>query len=163
MIKISRAPDAHNLEKWRQYSNMDQWKNQLGLKTDQEVEKIIQSRIDGFAVPVTKLAEPVTNDLEFDLLSTDWILEKVRVSDDYAKYLYAALCNNNFIKNDVWLLLKDERWAMAWRGAGRIIADMRGTGNYMDWCMSGNEGYCTDEVRADLLRLGWVVIDNTKR
>ena len=105
------------------------------------------------------------NNLEYDLRTTDWILEKVRNSDVYAQNLYAALCNNEFIKNEVWPLLKEETWSCSWRYAGGIIADMREKGDYMDWYCSSynsgkrwvNEGEVTDEINKDLLRLGWVV------
>ncbi len=118
-------------------------------------------------------------DLELELLSTDWIIEKVRASRLYSQNLYATLCNNQFVKNDVWPVLKDDRWSCSWRYAGGIIADMREEGDYLNWYCSGirgtmdmggsapdlNEGYVgeghvTDEVRNDLLKLGWIVIDD---
>jgi hypothetical protein len=129
------------------------------------------------------------NNMEYDLRSTGWILEKVK-EDRYAQNLYAAMCNRDFVKNDVWPLLKEETWSCSWRHAGGIIADMREEGDYIDWYCSGiqqspieeqefqdltedekvryletkayvPEGVVTDEIREDLLRLGWVVvIDN---
>lgn len=128
------------------------------------------------------------NNLEYDLRSTDWILEKVRVSESYAQNLYAALCNNDFQKRDVMPILKDEIWTCTWRQAGGIIADMRQTGDYIDWYCSGSrgnvtesefqsmtdqekqlyqhlaayvsEGVVTEEIEQDLLKLGWNVIEN---
>lgn len=116
------------------------------------------------------------DNLEYDLRSTDWILEKVRASDDYAQNLYAALCNNDFTKNDVWPVLLGKRWSCSWRHAGGIIADMQQKGDYIDWYCSGirqsndytanpdkvidtwvTESIVTDEISADLLKLGWVV------
>lgn len=116
------------------------------------------------------------NNMEYDLVTTDWILEKARNSESYAQNLYAAMCNNEFVKNDVWPRLKDERWHCSWRYAGGIIADMRQQGDYIDWYCSGiggrsperpgdnnrqyvGEGYVTDEIRDDLLKLGWIVIE----
>ena len=139
-----------------------------------------------------KWADPkrCENNLEYDLVTTDWILEKVRDSRVYSQNLYAALCNNNFRRNDVWPLLKGDNWGCSWRYAGGIIADMREEGDYIDWYCSGirndysldDEGYAqldkpqqelyleskqyvsesvvTDEVREDLFRLGWLVIDD---
>lgn len=128
--------------------------------------------------------------LEYDLRTCDWILDKVRNNDYYAQNLYAAICNNEFIRNDVWPLLKKKTWSCSWRYAGGIIADMRQEGDYIDWYCSGikedinpmdddqyqnlskeaqerylqvvryvSESVVTDEIREDLLKLGWVVSD----
>jgi hypothetical protein len=123
------------------------------------------------------------DNMEYDLRSIDWILEKVRASDSYAQNLYAAMCNNDFIKREMWPILKDQRWSCSWRHAGGIIADMRQEGDYIDWYCSGigddESGYgldhrrangyvpesvVTEEVEADLYRLGWLVVkyDDTK-
>jgi hypothetical protein len=98
------------------------------------------------------------NNLEYDLRTTDWILEKVRSSDDYARALYAALCNNDFVKRDIWQLLKEDKWGCSWRYAGGIIADMRETGDYIDWYCSGGEGDVSEEIDKDLRKLGWIVV-----
>lgn len=110
-----------------------------------------------------------TNNLEYDLLTSDWVLEKTRKSDVYAQNLYAALCNNSFVRNDVWPLLQEKTWYCSWRYAGGIIADMQEKGDYIDWYCSGirdsydngfvNEQTVTDEIRRDLLKLGWLVVD----
>ena len=114
------------------------------------------------------------NLLEYDLRSTDWILEKVRKSDTYAQNLYASMCNNDFIRNEIWPILKEDTWCCSWRHAGGIIADMREEGDYIDWYCSGigsglgngdedgfknyvSESVVTDEIRADLFKLGWLV------
>jgi hypothetical protein len=117
------------------------------------------------------------NNLEYDLRSTQWILDKVRASEVYAQNLYAALCNQQFTRLEVMSILKDQRWSCSWRHAGGIIADMREEGDYIDWYCSGirggmdlsdaalestedtvfvPEGTVTDEIREDLERLGWV-------
>jgi hypothetical protein len=111
------------------------------------------------------------NNLEHDLCNTEWILKKVRESEMYAQNLYAAMCNTDFIKNEVFHILKEELWCCSWRYAGGIIADMREEGDYMDWYCSGSgwlddegnmkshvrEGVVTEEIREDLLKLGWIV------
>ncbi len=109
-------------------------------------------------------------DLEYDLRTTDWIVEKVQSCNDYAQNLYAALCNNSFTKVETWPLLKGEEWDCSWRYAGGIISHMQETGDYIDWYCSGisspdasqavGEGHITDEIRNDLHKLGWQVNDN---
>jgi hypothetical protein len=116
------------------------------------------------------------DNMEYDLRSTDWILEKARASDGYAQNIYAALCNNGFIKLDVMPILKEEEWSCSWRHAGGIVADMRQEGDYIDWYCSGirndqnydpelniaypngyvPEGYITDEIREDFKKLKWI-------
>ena len=109
------------------------------------------------------------NNLEYDLRSTNWILEKARASETYSQNLYAALCNNSFIKKELWPILKDEKWSCSWRYAGGIIADMREEGDYIDWYCSGiqetksdyhsvPESIVTEEIENDLNKLGWIVI-----
>jgi hypothetical protein len=117
------------------------------------------------------------NNLEYDLRSTDWILEKVRTSERYAQNLYAAMCNNDFQKRDVMPILKNETCGYSWRYAGGIIADMRQEGDYIDWYCSGigeglgngdvdrkkgyvSESHVTEEIEQDLLKLGWNVVDS---
>jgi hypothetical protein len=116
------------------------------------------------------------DNLEYDLRTTDWILEKARASDSYAQNIYAVMCNNEFIRKEMWPILKDQRWGCSWRHAGGVVADMLGKGDYIDWYCSGikndnyqedldgknpdgyvPEGYVTEEVRSDLDRLGWIV------
>ena len=72
------------------------------------------------------------NNLEYDLRTTEWILNKARGSKSYAQNLYAALCNNDFQKRDVMQILTDKLWHCSWRYAGGIVADMLGSGDYLD-------------------------------
>ena len=130
------------------------------------------------------------DNMEYDLRGTDWIVAKVRASEGYAQNLYAAMCNREFQKNEVWPLLKGHHWSCSWRYAGGIVADMRGEGDYIDWYCSGIQGMdnnqfqdlddeskkrylymknnfvgesvVTDEIRQDLLKLGWIVIDDNE-
>lgn len=120
------------------------------------------------------------NNLEWDLRTTDWILEKARTRKSYAQNIYAALCNMRWIKREMWPLLKEDYWSCSWRHAGGVVADMLGEGDYIDWYCSGmgglnqeyegNEtdgewqsrtGYVpesviTEEVEADLNKIGWI-------
>ena len=83
------------------------------------------------------------HDLETDLSKTSWIVDKIRNDDSYAQNLYAALCNNQFQKSEIWPILKDEVWSCSWRYAGGVIADIREQGDYMDWYCSGMGGLAT--------------------
>jgi hypothetical protein len=130
------------------------------------------------------------DNMEYDLRSTQWIIDKVKGDDVYAQNLYASMCNRDFTKNDVWPILTEKRWSCSWRHAGGIIADMKEKGDYIDWYCSGiknnenlddeqfseltkeqqefylkmkayvGEGMVTDEIREDLLKLGWIVLDD---
>lgn len=126
------------------------------------------------------------DNMEYDLRSTKWICDKAKASEAYAQNIYAAICNNDFTKNDVWPLLQGKTWSASWRSAGGIVANMVEKGDYIDWYCSGirgevsdeeyhdmtkeqqekylylknnfvNESVVTDEVREDLLKLGWIV------
>ena len=167
MVEISKSPERHTFQKEsyieRQkeenkeinsdYVEMfDQWrKNDLNRESDPEWQK---------------------NNLEYDLRTTEWILEKVRASEVYAQNLYAAMCNNDFQKLAVMPILKDEKWSCSWRHAGGIIADMRETGDYIDWYCSGMGGVAgvsdgvegfqpestvTKEIETDFKKLGWII------
>lgn len=126
------------------------------------------------------------DNMEYDLRNTKWICDKAKANEYYAQNIYAAICNNDFIKNDVWPILTDKRWSASWRSAGGIVANMIEKGDYIDWYCSGirgelsdeeyenmtpdekkryrymqtkfvSESTVTDEVREDLLKLGWIV------
>ena len=130
------------------------------------------------------------DNMEYDLRGTEWICDKVKASDSYAQNLYAAMCNRDFQKLDTWPILKNERWSCSWRHAGGIIADMQEKGDYIDWYCSGirdtrtlsaseiavlteqeqlaytagngyvSEGCVTDEIKKDLKKLGWSVLED---
>lgn len=120
------------------------------------------------------------HDMYRDIQDCQWIKDKIRTSKAYAQNMYAAMCNMQWQKRDVMPILKDEMWSCSWRSAGGKVAAIRGEGDYMDWYCSGmgglkalpdededqvkldfeSRGYVpesvvTDEIRADLLKLGW--------
>ena len=116
------------------------------------------------------------NNLEYDLRTTEWVLEKARANDYYAQNIYAALCNMRWCKRELWPVLAEEYWSCSWRYAGGIVADMLGKGDYIDWYCSGmggladydtdpkewaertkyvGEGVVTDEIAEDFSKLGW--------
>jgi len=110
-------------------------------------------------------------DLEEDIKNDAEIMTKLK-DGTYSQNVYAAMCNMRWQPQEVWSVLKDEYWTCSWRGAGGIVADLRGHGeNYMDYYCSGiigedlsesdprfgfvPEGEVTDEVLADFARIGW--------
>ena len=125
------------------------------------------------------------DNLEYDLRTNNLIIDKCE-DWAYSQHLYAALCNNYFIKNDLWPLLKEQQWHCSWRHAAGIICDIREEGDYIDWYCTGiksnevvtdeefysysklqqemylqskssvAESVVTDEIRQDLLTIGWL-------
>ena len=131
------------------------------------------------------------NNMEYDLRTCDWILEKVRTDKVYAQNLYSAMCNMDWCKRELWKVLKEEYWSCSWRHAGGVIADMRQEGDYIDWYCSGiredlsdadiaklapaeqesyrtiyskyvPEGYVTEQIEKDLNTLGWFPVPYNK-
>lgn len=169
MTILAKSPERNTFQRDK-YIERQTEKN---LMDDPETDKMLEWYKTWDQLKKDREQDPEwqKNNLEYDLRSTDWILKKVRESDTYAQNLYAAMCNTDFIKNDVWPILQDDTWSCSWRYAGGIIADMREEGDYMDWYCSGSgwvdedgvkkphvgEGHVTEEIREDLLKLGWLV------
>lgn len=161
----------------------------LDVDTDTHTQEMIQYYKNVKIMTEQREQDPAwkKDNMEYDLRSTNWILDKVRASEVYAQNLYAAMCNNEFQKLDVMPILRNDKWSCSWRYAGGIIADMRESGDYIDWYCSGikgemydtteveiteeiqqriaitkqfvGESHVTDEIRADLKRLGWILVD----
>jgi hypothetical protein len=112
-----------------------------------------------------------------DIENDKHMVEKIRAHKWYAQNLYAAMSNMRWQKLNVIDILTDEYWSATWRSAGGIVARIRGNGeDYLNYYCSGirevdydeevnkewdekkyvAEGDVTDEIRADLLKLGWV-------
>lgn len=165
--KLSKSPDRLRfLDKTGKYAT--EGRLDRGKEHDEMWERIRRDNDSLEADPAWSI-----DNMEHDLRTADWILDKVRSDDIYAQNLYAAMCNNEFVKRDVYNVLTDKRWSCSWRHAGGIVADMRQEGDYIDWYCSGSsynedgdigysmqpEGHVTDQIRSDLHRLGWTVID----
>lgn len=164
IVKISSSPERMTFQR-ENYLKICKEKN---IEPNQDyIETFTESINEHYSKFNDETSQ--VNNLEYDLLTTQWILEKTRMSDVYAQNLYAALCNNSFIKNDIWPILQEKTWHCSWRYAGGIIADMQEKGDYIDWYCSGirnsyDNGFVpeqdiTDEIRDDLAKLGWLVVD----
>jgi hypothetical protein len=162
-MTISKSPDRHSFQKEGYVERCTKEGKTPNEDYLDYFEKIIEQHNHKFDDPESR-----KDNMEYDLLTTDWILEKVRASEVYAQNLYAAMCNNDFIKREMWPMLKEQTWSCSWRYAGGIIADMRQQGDYIDWYCSGirdnyNGGYVpemtvTEEIELDLYNLGWIVV-----
>jgi len=174
MSDISKSPERHTFQK---NGYLEQCR-----KSGKEPDPSIIKMYELWASDVEYENRP-ENDMEYDLRTTDWILEKVRNSDCYAQNLYAAMCNMQFVKAEAFPILKEEYWSCSWRSSGGIVADMQQKGDYIDWYCSGMgglagdwdkdsesfeqwqartkyvpEGVVTDEIREDLRLLGWIPV-----
>lgn len=185
MSKVSKSPQRHTFQKEKYVERCQEQGTEPSEDYLHMWDTFAENDNKKFQEP-----ESTKNNLEYDLLTTDWILDKVRCNEAYAQNLYAALCNNDFTKREVWPILKQEKWHCSWRYAGGIIADMRQEGDYIDWYCSGirdsgfddteepteltqeqlaykaivnkfvSESVITDEVKNDLYKLGWLCNDN---
>jgi hypothetical protein len=176
-MTASKSPQRHSFQR-EGYLKRCEDKNE---EPDQNYLDMFQQILED-ADKKWQTPESMKNNMEYDLVTTDWILAKARASKSYAQNLYAAICNNDFTKREMWPILKEEKWSASWRSAGGIVADMRQEGDYIDWYCSGiggqnaeynseetndqwqaSTGYVpesvvTQEIEDDLYKLGWLVI-----
>ena len=156
MSKVNSSPERHTFQ-----NSSDELAQVLERLRNQDQERITDP-------------EWQKDNLEYDLRSTRWICDRTKSTKTYAQNLYAALCNQDWQRNDVWPRLKGQRWSCSWRYAGGIVADMRESGDYIEWYCSGiqgepdedwvdlghvPEGTVTDQIREDLFKLGWIPVE----
>ncbi len=167
-MAMSRSPERHTFQRDAYISRCEREGKEPSEAYLDMFDKILEDN-------KKRILEIRENDLEYDLRTTQWILDKVRASDTYAQNLYAAMCNNSFMKIEIIPMLKEDTWSCSWRSAGGIIADMREQGDYINWYCSGigeglgngdidgtksyvAESTVTSEIKQDLEKLGWLVI-----
>jgi hypothetical protein len=178
MTDVSRSPERHTFQKSGYVERCEKEGKEPNAEYLNIFEKILDQEQHKFDDPKSR-----ENNLEYDLLTTDWILEKVRADKSYAQNVYAALCNTSWRSKKLWPTLKEENWSCSWRYAGGIVADMRQEGDYIDWYCSGirdvshdeeenkvwdtknyaAEGCVTQEIEDDFDRLGWTLIEYESR
>ena len=169
MTQVNSSPQRHTF----QLENAKERAKEDGQEVSEFYENFFQTARERDAA---NLVDPEwqKDNLEYDLRSTRWICDSAKSNKTYAQNLYAALCNRNFQKNEVWNRLEGKTWSCSWRYAGGILADMCESGDYIDWYCSGiqgepdedwvdlghvPEGTVTDQIREDLFRLGWLVVE----
>lgn len=143
--KISKSPERYTFQKEKYLERKSEQGKTLD---DPEVAAMVDYYNQMLINQNNKEQDPdwAQNNMEYDLRTTDWVLEKVRTSEVYAQNLYAAMCNNEFQKiavedtpENIVQVLKDglTTWSCSWRYAGGIIADMQEEGDYINWYCSG--------------------------
>ncbi len=178
-VKISKSPERHTFQKEGYVRRQEEKGEPVNEDYLDWFEKVLEEHNHKFDDPESR-----KNNMEYDLLTTDWILEKVRTRESYAQNLYAAMCNMQFVRKELVPYLRQDPnkdlWSASWRYAGGIIADMRQEGDYIDWYCSGiaggdepgvyNEAYdlkrksyvpegtVTEEIETDLFKLGWIPV-----
>ena len=174
MTKISKSPERHTFQ-------VEGAKRRAEEKGEEVPEQYLEFWKTAKEQDAANLVDPKwqKNNMQYDLRSTDWILAKVRESETYAQNLYAAICNNDFCKREMWPILKEEYWSASWRSAGGIIADMQEKGDYINWYCSGignqekgfgldhrqangyvPESVVTEEIKDDLYKLVWALLES---
>ena len=183
MSKPSKSPERHTFQKTGYLNRCKENGEEPNEDYLELFDRILENDNCKFDDPESR-----KNNMEYDLLTTDWILEKVRSKKSYAQNLYAAMCNMRFVRKEIFPYLRQDPekdlWSASWRYAGGIIADMRQEGDYIDWYCSGiaggdepdvynegldlkrngyvPEGEITEEIEADLLKLGWIPVPYTE-
>lgn len=181
MKKISKSPERHTFQKEGYVQRQEEKGEPVNEEYLKMFDNILEQERHKFDDPASHI-----NNMEYDLLTTDWILDKVRKSESYAQNLYAAMCNMQFVKKEIFPYLRQDPdkdlWHCSWRYAGGIVADMRQEGDYIDWYCSGMgglnrefdgdetneqwqqrtkyvpEGMVTEEIEQDLFKLGWIPV-----
>jgi len=172
MAKISKSPDRHTFQKEGYIKRCEK----EGKEPNSDYTAMYKTWREQDEENL-KDPEWQKDNLEYDLRSSEELCNKVKASDSYAQNLYAAMCNMTWQSREFWQEMKGETWSCSWRHAGGIIADMRESGDYIDWYCSGiaggdepavyevggdlkrkafvPEGVVTEEIELDLNRLGW--------
>jgi hypothetical protein len=133
---VSKSPQRHSFQKEGYVNRMKENGEEPNQDYLDHFQQMLEEHDRKFDDPASRV-----DNMEYDLLTTDWILEKARADDSYAQNLYAAMCNNEFIKLDVIPILTEKTWGCSWRYAGGIVADMQQEGDYIDWYCSGIRNY----------------------
>jgi len=75
--------------------------------------------------------------------------ERIKADEQMARDMWSALANVDWKHKD------GEAPGFSFRTAGGFIAEIRGSGDYMDWYCSGQAGTVTQEIEKAMLAEGW--------
>ena len=89
MSDPSKSPDRYTFQKEGYVKRQTEKNEPINESYLDMFDKMLDEHDRKFEDPKTRV-----NNMEYDLVTTDWILEKVRASESYAQNLYAAMCNN---------------------------------------------------------------------
>lgn len=74
--------------------------------------------------------------------------EQMKTSDELCQQMWGSMANVSWYHNQH---IVDH----SFRGAGRLIATIRGEGDYLDWYMSAPSGQVTQQISEKMATLGW--------
>jgi hypothetical protein len=104
---------------------------------------------------------PKKPNMERDIRRSFHICDKIEQNPEYAQKMYAALCNTQWGKQDVFERLKGTTWSCSWRYAGELVANISNRNeSYIDYYCSGGESHIDDEIREDLRSIGWICLED---
>jgi hypothetical protein len=86
----------------------------------------------------------------FEMAANRALGDRIRADKQIARDMWCALANVTWKHQDGYTAL------FTFRGAGGLVADIRGEGDYMDWyCCSGPYPRVTEEIRQAMAAEGW--------
>ena len=89
-----------------------------------------------------------------------------KLENDYRELFTEKLKENNEFGVDLWTSLANVSWfnkadkentdcGLSFRGAGGMIAEMLGEGDYMDWYCCGVDGVVSEYIATEMATRGW--------
>lgn len=91
--------------------------------------------------------------LKEDIQSDAVIMNNIK-GMNYRLELYQTLCNNRFMKQGQTFNFYQ---MCSFREAGSLIAEMCGSGDYLDYYLSGKEGTINQNIIDDFKNIGWIL------
>ena len=102
---------------------------------------------------ISNLEKPQPDTIEFEGFEKDLVDlfgDKIRNDDEFAKQIWSALTNITWTHEN-----GTEFYNATFRTAGGLIADIRGTGNYMHWYCESPDGIVSNEIETAMKTKDW--------